>query len=484
MERLDILIIGAGISGIGMACHLKMKHPERSYTILERRDAIGGTWDLFRYPGVRSDSDMFTFGYSFKPWIEERDVATGDAILNYLNEAVDEYGVREHIRFGRSVDHLDWCSERKTWVVTTTRTDDGATETYEAPILLTCTGYYDYAHGYTPDFAGVDDFTGEVVHPQLWPDDLDWAGKRVVVIGSGATAVTLVPAMAKDAAHVTMLQRSPTYIFSRPARDPIAQKLRQVLPERVAYDVVRLKNIGLQRFQYTLSRKSPERIRAYLLDMAREEAGPEVDVDTHFNPTYDPWDQRLCLIPDGDLFEALRSKRASVVTQTIDRFVPEGILLDDGEVLEADVVVTATGLELQFMGGLTGHIDGEEVTPNELVCYKGMMFSGVPNCVAFFGYTSASWTLKTDLTSEYVCRLLDLMDAKGYATFVPKLDDPDMPTQSMMANLASSGYVRRGDHRIPRQGVRLPWRNQDGYFGDYATIRWGAIEDGVLEFGT
>ncbi len=482
MEKVDVLIIGAGISGIGAACHLRTKHPDRSIAILERREDLGGTWDLFRYPGVRSDSDMFTFGFAFKPWVEERDVATGDAILSYLNEAADEYGVRELIRFGHGVDHLDWSSDRKTWIATASRAD-GEVVTFEAPVLLTCTGYYDYAGGHTPEFEGLEEFEGEVVHPQLWPEDLDWAGKRVVVIGSGATAVTLVPAMAKDAAHVTMLQRSPSYVFSRPARDPVAQALRAALPEQVAYDMIRLKNVGMQRLQYMLARKRPGYIKGLLLDMAREEAGPDVDVDTHFNPSYDPWDQRLCLIPDGDLFASLREGAASVVTQTIDRFTPQGVLLSDGTLLEADVVVTATGLTLQFLGGLTAEIDGKLVEPSEHIVYKGMMFHDVPNCVAFFGYTSASWTLKTDLTSEYVCRLLDHMDERGYATFVPRLDDPDMPTQSIMANLSSSGYVKRGDHLLPRQGLSQPWRNKDGYFGDYATIRWGRLDDGVLAFG-
>jgi len=480
MEHVDVLIIGAGISGIGMGCHLRMKHPDKTFTILEGRDAIGGTWDLFRYPGIRSDSDMYTFGYSFKPWKDDQDIATGDAILRYLNETIDEYALRDEIRFRHFVQRLRWSSDDRRWVATVTR--DGETFEIACDFLVTCTGYYDYEKGHLPEFEGFDRFEGEVAHPQHWPEDLDYAGKRVLVIGSGATAVTIVPSMAKDAAHVTMLQRSPTYIFSRPGEDKVAKALKSVLPEGVAHSLARAKNVALGTFVWNLSRRRPDKVRALLRDMAIDALGPDYDVDTHFKPTYDPWDQRLCLIPDGDLYECIREGDATVVTDTIDHFTETGVVLASGETIEADVVVPATGLSLKFLGGIEMEMDGRPVVPADLVSYRGLMLGGVPNWVAVIGYTNASWTLKADLASDYVCRMLTLMDERGYDTVTPRVQDVG-ERRSIMANL-KSGYVRRAADRMPKQGTRAPWLNSDSYLRDLFAHRFGSIEDDVLEFTT
>lgn len=481
VAHTDVLIVGAGISGIGTACHLRRRLPSRRFVILEGREAIGGTWDLFRYPGVRSDSDMFTFGYAFKPWVEEDDIATGDAILNYLEETVEEYALREHIRFGHRVERLSWSSEERRWTAYVRR-GDGAQVQFSADVLVTCTGYYRYARGHVPEIEGMEAFEGELVEPQRWPGELDYRGKRVVVVGSGATAVTIVPAMAREAEHVTMLQRSPTYIVSRPASDRVAQWMRRVLPEKMAYDLARLKAISLQRFLYVVARAQPGRVRDYVLRQARAELGDAIDVQTHFNPRYEPWDQRMCLIPDADLFVALREGRASVVTDRIVRMVPGGLLLEErGEVLEADVVVLATGLELEFLGGASMEVDGEELEPHELVCYRGMMFGGVPNWVAMFGYSSASWTLKTDLSANFLCRVLERLDEGGYEVFVPEAQG-EMKTRSILDNLSDASYVKRGEGRLPRQGERLPWRNQDSYFSDFIDLRLRGLDDGVLRF--
>jgi len=478
MEHVDVLIVGAGISGIGMGCHLRMKNPDKTFTILEGREAIGGTWDLFRYPGIRSDSDMYTFGYSFKPWKDDQDIATADAILRYLNETVDEYDLRDEIRFGHFVKRVRWSSADRQWVATVAHGD----ETFEisSDFLVTCTGYYDYEQGHLPKFEGFDRYEGEVAHPQHWPEDLDYADKRVLVIGSGATAVTIVPSMADDAAHVTMLQRSPTYIFSRPGEDKIAKGLKAVLPERVAHGLARVKNVTLGTFVWNLSKRRPDKVRALLRDMAVEALGPDYDVDTHFNPSYDPWDQRLCLIPDGDLYESIAKGDASVVTDTIDHFTETGVVLSSGETLEADVVVPATGLSLKFLGGMEMELDGEPVVPADLVSYRGLMFGGVPNWVAVVGYTNASWTLKSDLASDFVCRVLSRMDEGGFDTVVPRAEDVG-ETRTIMDNL-KSGYVRRAADRMPKQGTRDPWRNSDNYIRDLLRSKLGRLEDGVLEF--
>jgi monooxygenase len=482
LEEVDVLIIGAGISGIGMGCRLRMHNPDKRFVILEGRDAIGGTWDLFRYPGVRSDSDMYTFGYDFRPWPEPLDIAPGEAIRRYLEETVDEYGLRERIRFGHRVTRLSWSSEDRRWTAQVTRAEDGAQLEISCAFLVSCTGYYNYEEGYRPHFEGEEDFQGQILHPQGWPEDLDYTGKRVVIIGSGATAITLVPAMAKTAAHVTMLQRSPAYIFDRPAEDRWALALKRVLPERAAFRLTRAKKITQQWFFYNLARAWPQGVRRFLKQMARDGVGPEVDVETHFNPAYEPWDQRLCLTTDGDLYEALRSGAASVVTDTIERFTPEGVATRSGEVLEADIIVTATGLQLQFLGGADLELDGRAVSPSELVTYRGMMFANVPNWVAIVGYSAASWTLKADLTAGYVCRLLRHMDERGYDTATPVLADPEMPTAPIMTKLKAAGYVRRAADDIPREGRALPWTNPDSYARDYVNIKYARMEDGVMQF--
>lgn len=482
MQHVDVLIVGAGISGIGAACHLRMKCAHKTFVVLEGRDRLGGTWDLFRYPGIRSDSDMFTFGYAFKPWVEERDIATGDAILNYLEETVEEYELGGSIRYGHRVDTVSWSSETQRWHVRGHRTDDDSSFELTCRFLVTGTGYYDYEKGYLPHFEGFDSYEGVVAHPQHWPEDLDYTGKRVLVIGSGATAVTLVPSMAKTAAHVTMLQRSPTYIFSRPAADPIARRLRQWLPTKAAYRVVRAKNVLYQWGTYTLARKKPQLVRDNIRKVAKEALGDRVDVDVHFNPSYEPWDQRLCLIPDGDLYDALADERASIVTDTIARFTPAGVELASGETIEADVVVPATGLELKFLGGIEMDVDGEPVRSKDLVSYRGMMFAGVPNWMAMVGYTNASWTLRVDLSADYLCRLLRHMDRHGQTSVRPELDDPSMETEPIMARL-KSGYVKRAADRIPKQGMALPWRNQDHYIRDFVSTKWGRLDGhGVLQF--
>ena len=419
--HFDVLIIGAGLSGIGAAVHLQRHCPGKSYAILETRDAIGGTWDIFRYPGIRSDSDMHTLGYSFKPWTAAKSIADGPSIRSYVNETADEHGIREHIRFHSRMTKADWNSAAAAWQVEVENTETGAAETMTCGFLMMCSGYYSYRQGHTPDFEGREDFAGEIVHPQFWPEDLDYAGKKVVIIGSGATAMTLVPAMAGKAGHVTMLQRSPTYVVSRPDEDGIANTLRKFLPNTWAYGLTRMKNVALQQFMYAQTRKNPEKVKERLLGMLREELGPDFDIETHFTPTYNPWDQRLCLVPNSDLFEALREGRASVVTDHIERFDATGIQLKSGEHVDADIIVTATGLELVILGEAAFSVDGEQVDFSKTWTYKGLAYSGVPNLVSTFGYINASWTLRADLTSEYACRVLNRMDELGANTVVPHL---------------------------------------------------------------
>jgi len=475
--HFDVVIVGAGLSGIGAAVHLGTRCPGRSYAILEARETIGGTWDLFRYPGIRSDSDMYTLGYSFKPWAEAKAIADGPSILRYVRETAEEHGVDRHIRFGHRVTRAAWSSEDARWTVEAEH--DGAVVTLTCTFLLMCAGYYRYSDGYTPDFAGIGRFRGQVVHPQKWPEDLDYAGKKVVVIGSGATAVTLVPAMAATAAHVTMLQRSPTYVVSRPAEDRIATWLREHLPLSTAYWLTRWKNVMLQLFFYNLARKRPERVKQGILARVRETLGPDFDVDTHFTPSYNPWDQRLCLVPDDDLFDALKSRKASVVTGHIDSFTEKGIRLVGGEEIEADIVVTATGLVLELLGGMTVSVDGKDIDFSKTLSYKGMMYSDVPNLASAFGYTNASWTLKCDLTCEYVCRLLNHMQRFGYEAATPRNTDPHQETVPWLD--FTSGYVTRAMDKFPKQGTKAPWRLHQNYARDLAMIRFAAIEDGVLE---
>jgi cation diffusion facilitator CzcD-associated flavoprotein CzcO len=480
-SSVDVLIIGAGISGIGAACHLTRGFPQRSYHILERREAIGGTWDLFRYPGVRSDSDMYTFGFNFRPWKATKVLADGDSIRRYLAATADEYRVREHISFGREVVAANWSGADERWTVEV-RAADGTTETWTCKFLMACTGYYDYANGYRPQFPGEENFAGTLVHPQHWPADLDYAGKRVVVIGSGATAVTLVPAMAAHAAHVTMLQRSPTYIVSLPAEDKISLGLKKVLPDKVVYKLARGRNILIQRALYGVSRRRPAFVRKLVLAGARRQLGPGADL-SHFSPKYDPWDQRLCVVPDGDLFAVIREGRAEIVTDTIDTFTPAGVKVSGGRELEADIVVTATGLQIQLLGGAQLAVDGEPVRLNHVMTYKGVLVEDVPNFAFVFGYTNASWTLKADLACEYVTRLLRHMDAHGYTTVVPRGSDDVRGTESMLASL-NSGYVKRGDAFLPRQGTASPWQVLNNYLRDAPMLRRGPVDDEVLEFGS
>jgi cation diffusion facilitator CzcD-associated flavoprotein CzcO len=478
-EHLDVLIVGAGLSGIGAAWHLQDRSPGKSYAILEARGDLGGTWDLFRYPGIRSDSDMHTLGYRFKPWTASKSITDGDSILEYVRRTAQESGIDRRIHFHHRVLSAAWSSADERWTVEAERTDTGETVRLTCGFLWTCSGYYRYDEGYTPEFEGVDRFAGPVVHPQHWPADLDYSGKKVVVIGSGATAVTLVPAMAKEAAHVTMLQRSPTYIASLPAEDRLATKLRRRLPERAAYAVVRWKNVLIQAAFYQLSRRRPELIKGWIRKGVVRSLPPGYDVDKHFKPRYNPWDQRMCLVPDGDLFRSISKGEASVVTDRIATFTERGIALESGEELEADVVVTATGLNLLFLGGIELTVDGEEPGVPTKMTYKGMMLSGVPNMAFTVGYTNASWTLKADLTSEYVCRLLNHMDAHGYKRCVAEVD-PSVSEQPLLD--FTSGYVQRSLDHFPKQGSKEPWKLRQNYVFDIRTIRRGAIDDGAMKF--
>ena len=471
-EHFDVLIIGA-------ACHLTMRCPGKSFVLLEGRDTIGGTWDLFRYPGIRSDSDMYTLGYSFRPWREAKAIADGPAILNYVRETAAEHGVDQKIRFHHHVKRAAWSSADALWTIEAERGPENEVVRFTCGFLYTCSGYYDYAGGYTPDFAGLEQFQGRVIHPQHWPADLDYAGKAVVVIGSGATAVTLVPAMAETASHVTMLQRSPTYIVARPAEDAFANMLRRRLPAKLAYWATRWRNVLLTMFFYNLARKKPERFKAGVLKGVRAYLGPDYDVATHFTPSYNPWDQRLCLVPDADLFQALRKGRASVVTDQIETFTPGGLRLKSGAELPADIVVTATGLKMVLLSGIQFTIDGVATRLADSMSYKGMMFSGVPNLASAFGYTNASWTLKADLTSEYVCRMLTYMDRNGYAECRPVKSAAVVEAPFLDF---TSGYVQRALDQLPRQGTTKPWKLYQNYAKDLVTLRFGKLNDGTMRF--
>jgi monooxygenase len=480
IEHLDVLIVGAGLSGIGAAHHLQETFPGRSYAIFEAREELGGTWDLFRYPGIRSDSDMHTLGYRFKPWTAAKSISDGEAILDYVRETAREGRIDAKIRFQHRVVRAEWSNEEALWSVEAERVESGESVRLTCDYLWVCSGYYRYDQGFTPEFPGAEDFSGEVVHPQHWPAELDYSGKRVVVIGSGATAVTLVPAMAEQAAHVTMLQRSPTYIASLPAEDPIANGLRRFLPEKAVYTIVRWKNVMIQALIYQLSRRRPRAIKQLIRKGVERSLPAGYDIDKHFKPKYDPWDQRMCLVPNGDLFKAIRDGDATVVTDTIETFTENGIKLDSGEQLEADVIVTATGLNLLFLGGMRLVVDGEPVNISEKMAYKGMMLNGVPNCAFTVGYTNASWTLKADLTSEYVCRVLAHMDAHGYRKSVPELSDPSVEEMPLLD--FTSGYVQRSLHEFPKQGSKEPWKLRQNYVLDIRTIRRGPIDDGAMRF--
>ena len=477
--HVDVLIVGAGLSGIGAAQHLQRKCPTRTFAILEARDTIGGTWDLFRYPGVRSDSDMYTLGYRLRPWREARAIADGPSILRYIRDTAADTGVDAHIQLGRRLVRAAWSSDEALWRVEA-ETMDGQVMRYTCAFLYMCTGYYEYDHGYLPEWPDLAAFTGRVVHPQHWPADLDYAGKRVVVIGSGATAVTLVPAMAASAAHVTMLQRSPTYVISLPAQDRIANWLRAHLPDRVAYALSRWKNILVAMLFYLFARHSPERAKRLIRHGVRARLGADYDLDTHFTPRYEPWDQRLCFVPDGDLFDALRSGRASVVTDRIAGFDATGIRLASGAHLDADVIVTATGLRMRIMDGVSLTVDDQPVNLATTMAYKGAMYSDVPNLASALGYTNASWTLKVDLTSEYVCRLLNHMEARGYGSCTPRRRDPAIREEPVVD--FTSGYVQRALATLPKQGSRAPWKLHQNYLRDLITLRYAPLEDGTMEF--
>ena len=480
MEHFDVLIVGAGLSGIGAGCHLQRECPSKTFAVLEARDTIGGTWDLFRYPGIRSDSDMFTLGYSFMPWRDAKAIADGPAILDYIREAARDHDVERRIRPGHRVTRAEWSSDKARWTVEAERAEDGETVKLTCGFLYLCTGYYRYDEGFTPAFEGRERFAGQIVHPQHWPEDLDYAGKRVVVIGSGATAVTIVPEIAKTAAHVTMLQRSPSYIVSLPGSDPIADFLRAKLPARVAYPMVRWKNVLLMSATYALCRRAPKFMRAAIRKGVQNRLPPGFDVDTHFNPVYDPWDQRMCLVPDGDLFEALASDDASVVTDRIETFTESGLRLESGTELEGDVIITATGLNLLALGGTELSVDGRPVELPEIVGYKGIMLSSVPNMALALGYTNASWTLKADLTSQWVCRLITYMDRHGYDSVVAPTPGADLPRRPMID--LTAGYVMRSIDLFPKQGDRAPWRLYQNYPRDVLLLRRGALDDGELRF--
>jgi len=458
---------------------LRRTMPKLSLAILEARAVSGGTWDLFRYPGIRSDSDMYTYSYGFKPWTDKSAIADGDSILNYIREAADEYDLNQHIRYNHKVVSAHWWSQDKLWTVTVVRSDGEEQLAIRCRFILSCTGYYDYKQGYTPEFDGIDDFQGEIVHPQFWPEQLDYKDKRVVVIGSGATAVTLIPSMANDTASLVMLQRSPTYIANVPAEDPWLKPLSKFMPSSWVFRSIRWKKVLLQQYIYRLSRKKPRGLRRYLLNQVREELGPDYDVDTHFTPNYNPWDQRLCAVPDGDMFAAIREGKAEVVTDHIDHFNSSGIALKSGNQLDADIVVIATGLKLKFGGDIAYRIDGEEVDPTERFVYRGMMLEGVPNLAMSVGYTNSSWTLKTDLTAKYVCGLLKKMKRGGYSYVIPTLSGEmkEVPLLDFDA-----GYVLRARDIMPKNGDRKPWKNNDSYTKDYASLEFNRNKYSELEF--
>jgi monooxygenase len=484
VEHFDVIVVGAGLSGVGAAWHLQTLCPDRAYAVLESRDAIGGTWDLFRYPGIRSDSDMYTLGYRFRPWRDPKAIADGPSIKAYIEETAREYGIDRKIRFRHRVVRAEWSSVDTRWTVDVEMGRERTPARFTCSLLYTCTGYYDYERGYTPEWPGTERFRGRIVHPQRWPEDLDYAGKRVVVIGSGATAVTLVPAMASGpnaAAQVTMLQRSPTYIAALPTQDAIANALRRALPPRAAYAAARWKNVLRSMFYYTLARRRPAVFKRALHKTARQVLGPDYPVDTHFAPRYEPWDQRLCIVPDGDLYRAIREGSASVVTDQIETFDETGLRLRSGQHLEADVIVTATGLNVKILSGVTLVVDGETVDLSRTMAYRGMMFSDVPNLVAAFGYTNASWTLKCDLVAEYVCRLLNHMRAQGYLQVTPRRD-PSLAEEPVLD--LKSGYVQRALPSLPKQGRVVPWRLHQNYVKDLLMLRHGRVDDPALEFRT
>jgi cation diffusion facilitator CzcD-associated flavoprotein CzcO len=484
MEKIhhDVLIVGAGLSGIAAAYHLQTSCPTKTFAILEGRDRLGGTWDLFRYPGARSDSDMYTLGYPFHPWTKEKSIASAPSILAYLRETAEAHGIDRKICYGRRVECARWSSKDCRWEVGVRNVTNGRVEQLTCGFLFVCPGYYDYDQGYTPDFRGQEMFRGRIVHPQEWPAALNYAGQRVVVIGSGATAVTIIPALAMEAAHVTMVQRSPSYILAMPEKDPVAGWLFNRLPKSTAYKISRWKNVLIASALYSFCRKLPKQASRTLIGLVRRQVGSGVDVETHFTPGYEPWDQRLCVAPDGDFFKAIQAGKVSVVTDHIESFTENGLRLRSGPTLEADIIVTATGLRLKFLGGIALEVDGQPIQPSATVTYKGMMFGDVPNLAVATGYTNASWTLKCDLICEYVCRLLRFMDARGYDQCCPR---PNQGAKGVVPLLnLQSGYVRRASNDLPRQGSSSPWRMYQNYIRDLFALRYSRLDDGVLQFNT
>jgi monooxygenase len=479
LEHFDVLIVGAGLSGIGAAYHLQTECPKKTFVILEGRQAIGGTWDLFRYPGIRSDSDMYTLGYRFRPWREAKAIADGPSILNYIRETARENGIDQKIRYGHLVESAAWSSADAAWTVEAMR-PEGPAMRITCNFLYMCSGYYDYNEGYLPGWPGMEAFRGQIVHPQKWPESLDYKDKRIVVIGSGATSVTLVPALAETAEHVIMLQRSPSYILALPSQDMVANWLRGKVPAKVAYTVVRWKNVLIGMYLFNRSRHNPEKIKQWLLGLAKKALGPDYDVAKHFTPRYNPWDQRLCFVPDSDLFHAIRSGKASMVTDEIETFTEKGLRLRSGEELEADIIVTATGLKMKLLGGMQVSVDGVPLQVPRAMSYKGMMFSDVPNMASSFGYTNASWTLKSDLTAEYMCRLLNHMDAGGYDRCTPRRTDFSIVEEPVID--LSSGYIQRASGILPKQGSKRPWKLHQNYALDLLEFRFATVDDGTMEF--
>lgn len=478
-ETLDVVIIGAGLSGIGAAVHLQRECPGKSYTILETRSAMGGTWDLFRYPGIRSDSDMYTLGYNFKPWTNAKSIADGASIRDYIRDTARENGIDQRIRYQHKVVAANWNSRSARWTLEVQQLESGESFLLECQFVICCAGYYKYEQGFTPEFSGREQFKGQIIHPQFWPQNLDYTGKNIVVIGSGATAVTLVPALTDKAAHVTMLQRSPSYVMSMPERDVISNNLRKVLPETWVYSLARARNVLLSMGLYNFSRHYPERMRRFLLSQVEKQVGPDVDIK-HFSPNYSPWDERLCAVPDGDMFKQLKAGRASVVTDHIDCFTADGIKLKSGEELQADIIVTATGLEVQMLGGIGLTLDGQPVKLSEKLYYKGAMIEDVPNMVMVFGYTNSSWTLKADLILEYFCKVMNHMQKQGFEQCTARNNDSSLEREPFL-NM-SSGYVQRALAMLPQQGAGKPWRLYQNYLKDFAAFKLRPIRDKGLVF--
>jgi len=479
MQDFDIIIIGAGLSGIDAACHFSMNCPKKSYAIFEGRDNIGGTWDLFKYPGIRSDSDMHTFAYGFKPWTYNKTISDASTILEYLQETVEEYNIADKIRFNHYMTEISWSSEDNKWTVTGTDNKTNQAIKVTCNFLMVCTGYYDYENGYTPDFKGLENYKGQFIHPQKWTTDIEYENKEVIVIGSGATAVTIIPSMAEKTKHITMLQRSPSYIMSRPLYDPFAKIVHRFLPKKMAHFLARWKNILMSMYLYTMSKKNPKAISKYIKGEIKKVL-PDFDVETHFNPRYNPWDERLCAVPDNDLFNTIKDGKCTMVTDHIDTFTKDGIMLKSGKELKADLIVSATGLVIKMAGGMKIKVDGQEQDISKLINYKGLMMQNIPNSAFITGYTNASWTLKADLACAYICRLLKYMDKKGFKSCTPQLNDTNQKTEPVID--FSSGYIQRSIDKMPKQGDKFPWKLHQNYIKDMVILKHRKIDDGHLMF--